>query len=56
MFSGTYVHVINVCSLMLQSSLKLQDDINNRSMKKLSEYVDDYERIISETKSKSAKL
>lgn len=40
------------CSLLLQSSLKLQDDINNRSMKKLSEYVDNFEKIALEMKSK----
>ena len=39
-----------VCSLLLQSSLKVQDDINNRSMKILSEYVDKYEKIVLEMK------
>ena len=40
------------CSLLLQSSLKLQDDINNRSMKKLSEYIDQYEELVKKMKSK----
>ena len=46
--------MIGVClySLLLQFSLKLQDEVNTKSLKILEEYVVRYEMLMQELKSK----